>query len=188
MNLIATLIVATAEGPHRDDNGQIVTHHWLWPERPELIYGSAATIIITYLLFRFAGPAITRGFNARTDRIQENLDAAATAKAEADAEAEQIRQAKGDIDAERQRLFAESDAQAEALLADGRNRLAQQVAELEARAEADLLSASGRVSEELHAEISRIASSAIDLVLDGGIDDATHQALVEGFIQKVGAS
>ena len=44
-------------------------------------------------------------------------------QADAEAEAAQIRQAIGDIDAERARLLAEADVQAEALLDDGRARL-----------------------------------------------------------------
>ena len=71
MSLLANIVFVMAEGePHRDDNGQIVTHSWIWPEKAELIYGTIASIIIFALLWKFAGPAIVKGFNARTERIQ----------------------------------------------------------------------------------------------------------------------
>ncbi len=59
----------------------------------------------------------------RTERIQKELDAAAADKAAASTEAAQIRQAKGDIAAERSRLIGEAEAQAAAVLEDGRARL-----------------------------------------------------------------
>jgi F-type H+-transporting ATPase subunit b len=163
--------------------------HWLWPEQAELIYGSIASLLIFGALFKFAGPAIKKAMAERTESIQDDLDASATAKTEAEAEAASIRQAAGDIDAERQRLFAEADAQAETVLADGRARLEQEVAELEARGDADIAAAAGRVNDELRAEIMRLSSAATEQLLSSGvIDDATQQDLIESFISRVGAS
>ncbi len=174
-----------AEGKVIDDARSI---DWLFPAQAELIYGSLSTIIIFAAIWKFAGPAIKKGMADRTERIQTELDESASAKAEAEAEAAQIRQAAGDIDAERQRLFAEADAQAEQLLADGRERLEAEVADLEARADADIASAAGRAGDELRAEISRLAAAATDRVMAGGLSEANQQTLIEGFIQKVGAS
>ena len=75
-------------------------------------------VLIFALLFKFAGPLIKKGMAARTERRSRTSSTAATpTSAAADAEAAQIRQAKGDIDAERARILAEADAQAAALLA-----------------------------------------------------------------------
>ena len=63
-----------------------------------------------------------------------------------------------------------------------------EVAEIEARGEADIVTAAGRVGDELRAEISRLASAATDRIMADGLDDATQQELIEGFISKVGAS
>jgi F-type H+-transporting ATPase subunit b len=186
MSMIASLIAAAEEGHHDVDPARSV--HWLWPEQAELIYGSIASIIIFALLFKFAGPAVKKYFAERTESIQGELDASASAKTDAEAEAAQIRRAAGDIDEERQRLFAEADVQAEQVLTDGRARLEAEVAELEARADADIASAAGRAGDELRAEISGLAAAATDRLLAGGLDDATQQNLIEGFISKVGQS
>jgi len=163
--------------------------HWLWPEQAELIYGSIASLLIFGALWKFAGPAIKKAMADRTQGIQTELDESAAAKAEAEAEAAGIRQAAGDIDAERQRLFADADLQAETVLTDGRARLEQEVAELQARAEADIAAASGRVNDELRAEITRLANAATEQLLSQGvIDDPTQQELIESFIARVGAS
>jgi F-type H+-transporting ATPase subunit b len=165
------------------------THHWLLPETKEIIWGGLASLIIFAALYKFAGPAVAKAMAARTAKIQGELDASATAKSDAQAEAATIRQAAGDIEAERARLLAEADTQAEALLTEGRARLEQEVADLDARADADIATAGGRVNDELRAEISRLANLATDQVLaDGAIDAGTQQDLIENFIQKVGAS
>jgi len=178
--------ILAAEGKVIDPARSI---HWLWPAQAELIYGSIASVIIFGALYKFAGPAVTKAMAARTDRIQQELDESEAAKTAAEAEAAGIRQAAGDIDAERERLFAEADAQAQSLLAEGRARLDQEVADLEARADADIAATAGRANDELRAEISRLAAVATDRVLaDGVLDDATHQALIENFIARVGAN
>ncbi len=163
--------------------------HWLWPEQAELIYGSIASIIIFVAIFKFAGPAVKKAMAERTEAIQDDLDAAENAQTEATGEAADIRQAAGDIDAERQRLFADADTQAEKVLTEGRARLDQEVVELEARADADIVAASGRVNDELRGEITRLANNATEQLLAGGeLDVATQQDLIESFISRVGAS
>jgi F-type H+-transporting ATPase subunit b len=186
MSLLSAILIAAEGEPHRDDNGQIVTHHWLLPEQAELIYGTIASAIIFFLLWKFAWGPIKRGLAGRSERIGAELEAAAKAKADAEAEAAEIRRAKGDIEAERQRMLAEADAEAEALLTDGRARLEAELAELEARAIADLQAAAGRSRDELRSEMIRVSGIAADDVVTRTLDDATQQTLIENFIQRVG--
>ncbi len=183
MSIFASIIIAAEE----HDPARSI--HWLWPEQAELIYGTISSLLIFGLLWKFAGPAIAKAMSDRTARIQKELDDSASAKTDAEAEATDIRRAAGDIDGERQRLFAEADAQAEALLADGRARLELEIADLEARADIDIASAGGRANDELRTEVSRLSSVATERLLAGGIiDEATQQDLIEAFISKVGAS
>lgn len=163
------------------------THHAILPEGYELLFGIPASLLVFGLLFKFAGPTIKKGMAARTAKIQAELDAGENARASADIEAVKIREAKGDIDSERRRILADADAQAEAMLADGRSRIKAEVAEAEAKALADIASAQSRVGDELRAEISRLSAAAVDQVVTGSLDAATHQELIENFIQRVGA-
>ena len=67
--------------------------------------------------------------------------------------------------------------------------LEAEVAELNARADSDIMLAGSRVGEELRAEIARLANAATEQALAGGaVDAATQQDLIESFIQKVGAA
>lgn len=178
MNLLAILVAAKDETQ---------TPSKFWPEGYEMLFGIPASIIVFALLWKFAGPVVRKGMSGRTARIQAELDGGETARAEAEAEAERIRQAKGDIGAERQRLLAEADATAAALLVDGRDRLAQELVELDTRATAEIAAASSRAGDELRAEIARLSAAAVDHVVTGSLDTATHQELIESFIAKAGA-
>jgi len=164
-----------------------ITHHWLLPETAEIVYGGLASVIVIGALVKFAGPMIKKSFNARTEKIQKELDDAAGAKVTADSDAKNIRAALGDIAGERARMLAEADTQAAAVLNEGRVRITAEVAELEAKAEADLNSARGRSSDELRAEISLLASIATPVVVQATLNDQTKNELIESFISSVGA-
>lgn len=178
--------ILLAAAPHEEDPSQ--THHWLWPEGYEILFGGLAALMIFALLVWKAGPVLKRGMAARTQRIQDELDGATNALSAADAEASRIREAKGDIETERQRMLADAGAQAEALLTDGRSRLEAEVADLEAKADADIASATGRVSDELRGEIGRMAAAASERVVLSTLDADAQQRLIEDYIARVGAA
>ncbi len=187
MSLLYTLggFVAADDEVYVDSEG-IVTHDPFLPEIAEIIYGGLASLIIFALLIKFAGPAIKKAFAARTAKIQKELDGAASDKAAAATEATTIRQAKGDIQAERARLLADADALADAMIADFDLRLDAEIADLRARAEADINTARTRGTDELRGEIVRLSSTAADRAVAESIDASTQQELIEAFIQSVG--
>ncbi|MEY3699867.1 MAG: synthase subunit [Actinomycetota bacterium] len=180
MNLHVIALLAS-EDPY-------TSHHWLFPETGEIIYGGLASVIVVGALVKFAGPMIKKSFADRTARIQKQLDDAAAAKVTADSDAKNIRAALGDIASERARILEEADAQAASVLAEGRVRITAEIAELEAKAEADINAARGRGSDELRNEITVLASRATPLVVAATLNDQVHKDLVESFISKVGAS
>ncbi|MCE9622889.1 MAG: hypothetical protein K8R99_11140 [Actinomycetia bacterium] len=184
MRLLEILIRAAGEG-HEHDVTQ--TPSKFLPEGYELLFGIPASLLVFGLLYKFAGPVIKKGMAARTAKIQAELDAGEAARSAADIEAVKIREAKGDIASERSRILADADAQAATMLADGRARIKTELAEVEAKALADIASVQSRVGDELRAEIARLSSAAVDQVVTGSLDDATHQELIENFIQRVGA-
>ena len=191
MNVLGIITTAgrfMAEEETKDSKGYFVTHSKFLPETAEIIWGGLASVIIFAVLIKFAGPMVKKSMAARTAKIQKELDDAAADKVSAAAEAEQIRQAKGDIQGERARLLAEADQQAAALLADGRTRITAELADIEARTNAEIATIGTRVNDELRAEISRLSSAAVDHVVSGSLDDATHQQLIENFISRVGAT
>jgi F-type H+-transporting ATPase subunit b len=185
MSLYA-LLAAAAEGAENHDISK--TPSWIWPEGYELAFGGLASVLVFGLLFWKVGPVAKKGMQARTERIQKELDGAANAVASANAEAANIREAKGDIEAERSRLLADADTDAAEVLREGRVRLDAEIAEVEAKGADDLAQMGSRSSEELRGEIARLSADAADRLVADQLDAATHTDLIESFIAKVGAS
>jgi F-type H+-transporting ATPase subunit b len=171
-----------------DEDGFVTAANPILPPIKEIFIGGAASLIVFAAIWKLAGPAIAKAMRARTARVQSELDGAAEAKIDAESRATEIRAALGDIDSERERLFAEADTQSEAILTDGRARLEQEIAELHARADIDIVTATNRSGDELRTEIGRHASTTIERVVAESLDDAAQQELIESFIQRVGAS
>jgi F-type H+-transporting ATPase subunit b len=187
MRWLSALVLAAQETEeHAEDPSQ--SHHWLWPEQSEIIYGTIAFAVVAFLLWKFGLPQVKKMAAERTARIQREMDEAASAKAAADEAAVRIRQQLGDIESERQELLAEAEAQAAQLLDDGRRRLADELVELEEKAEADLAAASTRVVSEIQAEVARVAAAATERLVVENLDDATQAELIEQFVARVGAS
>jgi F-type H+-transporting ATPase subunit b len=170
-----------------DADGKITTPYAWWPEWYEIVFGGLASVIVFAGLYKFAVPALKTGLADRTAKIQRELDDSASALTDARAAATQIRASKGDLQGERTRILAEADGTAARVLTDGRARIATEVAELEAKATADIESARTRVQAELQSDVAGIAAAATEQVVHGSLDDATHQRLIEEFITKVGA-
>ena len=180
MNLFLSALIAV------EDPSQ--THHWLFPEKAEILYGGIASCIVFAGLYKFGWPMIVKAMNARTAKIQKELDGAAAARSKSESDASGIRTALGDIESERRKILAEADSQATAIIADGRARIVKEVAELEAKAAADLAAARGRSGEELRGEIARLSSAAISSAVAASLNDRSQQDLIESFIKSVGAS
>lgn len=179
MNLVSVIIAA--EDPTQ-------SHHWLFPEIGQIIYGGLASLAIFFALYKFGWPAAKKALETRTATIQKELDDSANARRQAETDAANIRKALGDVASERAKLLAEADAQAAAILAEGRARITAEVADMEARANAEIAAARSRIGDELRAEIARLSAAATASVVRSALDDRAHQDLVDGFIAKVGAS
>ena len=179
MNLVSVIIAA--EDPTQ-------SHHWLFPEIGEIIYGGLASLAIFFALYKFGWPAAKKALETRTATIQKELDDSANARRQAETDAANIRKALGDVASERAKLLAEADAQAAAILAEGRARITAEAADMEARANAEIAAARSRIGDELRAEIARLSAAATASVVRSALDDRAHQDLVDGFIAKVGAS
>ena len=63
-----------------------------------------------------------------------------------------------------------------------------EVADLEAKADADIAALASRGVDELRSEIARLSAAAAEHVVNGQLTDEVHRDLIEGFIAKVGAT
>jgi F-type H+-transporting ATPase subunit b len=157
------------------------------PQTNEIIWGALSFLILLFLMWKFAVPALKNGMEARTDRIRGDLVAADEAKSEAQQVLDDYRAQLADAKNESSRIIEEARQQADALKKDQEQRLQDELAEMRARATADVEAAKVQAIADLRTEVSNLAIGAAEVVVQRNLDRATQSQLVENYINQVGS-
>jgi F-type H+-transporting ATPase subunit b len=160
----------------------------LLPAGPELLWGSLAFLIVLLLLVKFAFPTLKKTMADRQDKIREDLEGAATAKAEAEAEREDYRQK---IQASRQEaveILEAARGDAERVRADIIARAETEANEIKARANDDIRLATERAQADLQASVKDLSIELAEKVVERNLDPETQRALIDSYIAQVGSN
>lgn len=155
------------------------------PATNELIWGTISFLVLFFLLWKFAWPGLKNGLQARTDRIQSDLDAADSAKAEADTLLQEYRAQLADARTESGRIIEEARQAADALRRDQEQRLQSELAQLRDRAAADIESAKRQAVSDLRDEVAQIAIGAAEVIVQSNLDRDAQTRLVDRYIEQV---
>lgn len=153
----------------------------------EMWWSIAAFVVVVVLLYRFAWPFIVKGFKGRTEKIELELGAAEAAKAEAAAAGSRVTAAVANADTEAARIVEDARTTAESLRTQLRARADEEVEELRRRAAADINASKSQAIADLQAEVSALALGAAETVVRRNLDATTQSALIDDYIDKVGA-
>jgi F-type H+-transporting ATPase subunit b len=175
--MVASVLAAEEHAP----NG------WFIGDWNEWIWSTLAFLIVTGLLVKFGGPAIKKAFKARTERIENQLSSSEASRAEAQAAARRVTDSVGGAEAEADKILAEARQAAEAMVVQLRQRADEEAADLRARARADIEAGKSQAIADLQAEVAQLALGAAENVVRRNLDPETQAALVESYINQVGA-
>ena len=160
----------------------------LFPEKNEIIYGGLAFLIVFIFLWKFGMPAIKAGMAARSDKIKGDLDAAEAERTEASEILSQYQAQLADARTESARIIEEARQAADDVRANLQSKAEADIAELRARATADIESAKQQAVADLRGEVTALAIGAAEQVVGRNLDAETNAALVEAYINQVGAN
>ena len=158
------------------------------PATDELVWGSLSFLVLLFLMWKFAFPAIKKGMEARTERIRADLDAAENAKTEATGVLDGYKAQLADARAEAGRIIEEARQAADALKKDQEARLQTELAEARARAAADIEAAKAQATADLRGELATLAVGAASAVVNKNLDPAAQTQLIEDYINQVGTA
>ncbi len=158
------------------------------PATNEIIWGVLAFSILFVVLLKKGVPAIRAAMQARTDKIQGDLDTAEVAKQDALAEKEKYLASLGDARTEANAIIDEARDQAEALKTDRASALDAELAERRAAAMADIEIAKTQATADLQAQITQIALGAAETVVEHSLDNETNTRLIESYISQVASN
>jgi F-type H+-transporting ATPase subunit b len=154
----------------------------------ELYWASAAFVVVFGLMVWKLRPVFTRLLDNKADRIAAQLNAADEAEKKAATELADLRARLGDADAEAARIVEEGRATAARLRDDLKVRSASEVAAMKERAALDIEAAKAKAQTDLQAEVAAATLSTAEELVRTNLDDASQAALIERYIEQVGAS
>ena len=159
----------------------------LVPELNEVLWGLVGFAIVFGFLAKVGYPAMKKGMDARTERIQGDLDAAEAQRTEAAGILDEYKAQLADARQESARIIEEARQAADSVRSDLQARAESDIAELRARANADIESAKAQAIADLRGEVTALAIGAAEQVVGRNLDQDTNAALVEAYINSVGA-
>jgi F-type H+-transporting ATPase subunit b len=157
------------------------------PDLSELVWGAVSFTALFLLLRRFAYPQIKQMMENRAERIRSDLASAESTKADAEQVLAEYRAQLNDAKAEAGRIIEEARQAADAIKRDQETRLQSELADLRARAVADIDSAKTQAVSDLRGEVAQLAIGAAETVVQRSLDEATQTQLVEDYINQVAA-
>jgi F-type H+-transporting ATPase subunit b len=160
----------------------------LLPGINEVIWGTAAFIVLLGVMWKFGVPAVKNMEKAREDRIRNDLEGAEKARNEATAEKEQyLAQIAGAKD-EAGRLIEEARVAAESVRADLITRAETEANDIRARAQADIVNQRNQAMAQLRTDVASLSIDLAGRIVERNLDSDTNRQLVDSFIDQVAGS
>jgi F-type H+-transporting ATPase subunit b len=158
------------------------------PEPVELIVGGIVFLIVFLAIWKLAFPQIQKVMNARTEKIQGDLEKAEDARRSAERELEEYRQQLAGAREESNRIIEEARRTAEQMRRDLQARAEEESQAIVARAQDEIRAERDRVFQELRAQIGQISVDLAGRVVGESLDERAHQRLIDEYIDQVSST
>jgi F-type H+-transporting ATPase subunit b len=155
------------------------------PDVAELIYGTAAFVIVFLILAKFAFPALNKMLHERTSKIQGDLEKAEQTRSQAETELARYRQELAGAREEANRIIEEARRTAAQMQRDLQTKAEEEAAQTIDRAQEEIRAERDRALQELRAQVATIAVDLAGRVVEESLDQAAHQRLIDGYIEQV---
>jgi F-type H+-transporting ATPase subunit b len=160
----------------------------LLPETHEIFWGTFGFVVVMFGMWKFALPAMRTTLDARADRIRTDLESAEAQRTEASEILSQYQAQLADARTESARIIEEARQAADEVKRSLSAKAEADIAEMRNRATADIAAAKVQAIADLRGEVASLAIGAAEQVVGRNLDRDTNVALVEAYINQVGAS
>ena len=160
----------------------------LKPENNEILWGSAAFLVLLVAMWKWGIPAVKNMEKAREDRIRTDLETAEHAKSEGEAALVQYRSQLADARSEAQRIIDEARQSAETVRKDLVARAEAEANEIRSKASDDIRLATERAKVDLHRQVASMSVELAGKIVERNLDANTQQQLIDSYIASVGSN
>ena len=158
------------------------------PETNEIIWGAIGFLVVFAFLFWKGVPAIKKTMDERTAKIRGDLESAEAQRVEAEKVLAGYNAQLADAKNESARIIEEARQTADSVRTERIAAIDGEIAEMRQRAATEIESSKAQAMADLRGEVTALAIGAAERVVERNLDDATNRALVDAYIDQVGAS
>ena len=148
----------------------------------------AIGLLLFFAILAFVGvPKLVAGaLDAKSAKIQSELDEAARLRAEAEALLAQIRQEKAEAEIQAAEMLAAAEADARRMEVEARARLEESLTRREAMAERKIAQAEAQATAEVKAAAVELAAAAAERILADRLAASSTDPLADQAIAQIG--
>jgi F-type H+-transporting ATPase subunit b len=158
------------------------------PDIAEVIFGGLAFLIVFGVLWKFAFPALNKMLDERTAKIQGELEKAESTRVDADKVLADYRSQLSGARDEANRIIEEARKTADQLRRDLQAKAEQESQATVGRAQEEIRAERDRVFQELRGQVGEIAVELAARVVGQSLDKASHERLIDEYIDQVATS
>ena len=155
------------------------------PAPEELIWGAVSFVVIVFLIYKFAMPALDRTLEARRSAVVSQLEEAEQAKEAAERLREARRRELDEATGEADRIRDSARSDADALRREAIERAGAEAAQITERARAEASNEYARIREEARREVTVLSLDIAEKVVGHHLDATFHQRLVDDYIREL---
>lgn len=159
----------------------------LAPAPNEIVWGSLAFLVLLVAMWKWGIPAVRNMMATREERIRTDLERAEGARHEAEALSEQYRAQIAEARTEAARIIEEARQSADEVRRELIARAEADAAQIRERAQQDVQLATERVMAELRSRVGQLSIDLAEKIVERNLDRDTQMALIESYINQVGA-
>lgn len=156
------------------------------PATAELVWGVISFLIVLFVLWKKAFPAIRSSVEAREQRIAADLEAAERAKNEAENEKRQYQQQIAESRSEANRIVEDARQQAEQVRKDIIAKAEKEAEQITARAQESIEAERASTIQELQSTLATMSIQLAEKVVGRSIDATAQKEMVDAYIRDVG--
>ena len=160
----------------------------LKPSNNEIIWGSAAFLVLLIAMFKWGVPAVKNMEKAREDRIRTDLETAEHAKSEAESSLAQYRAQIANANAEAQSIIDQARQDADNVRRDLVARAEADAAAIRDKANEDTRLAVDRAKVDLQRQVATMSVELAGRIVERNLDQGTQQQLIDSYIASVGSN
>jgi len=155
------------------------------PEIHELIWGIVSFAVLSFLLWKFAGPALNRTLEARQQAVVGGMQEAETAKVEAQGLLDDYRLQLANAKDESNRIIEEARRTADEMRTEMVAKAQSEAEEIVAKARGEVSAERERALAEVRQEVADLSLDLAERVVQGSLDREAQQGLIGRYLEEL---